>query len=79
MANNLFYPHIFLLNIHLFYLFLLLYDIYDRELTAIGKKINLDLNNRLDFGIDSDIIVGRIIKFKPAYLYYYEHVDYYDP
>ena len=54
-------------------------DIYDRELTAIGKKINLDLNNRLDFGIDSDIIVGRIIKFKPAYLYQYEHVDYYDP
>lgn len=53
--------------------------IYDRELTAIGKKINLDLNNRLDFGIDSDIIVGRIIKFKPAYLYQYEHVDYYDP
>lgn len=52
--------------------------IYDRELTAIGKKINLDLNNRLDFGIDSDIIVGRIIKFKPAYLYQYEHVDYYD-
>lgn len=54
-------------------------DIYDRELTAIGKKINLDLNNRLDFGIDSDIIVGRIIKFKPAYLYQYEHVNYYDP
>ena len=54
-------------------------DIYDRELTAIGKKINLDLNNRLDFGIDSDIIVGRIIKFKPANLYQYEHVDYYDP
>ena len=54
-------------------------DIYDRELTAIGKKINLDLNNRLDFGIDSDIIVGKIIKFKPAYLYQYEHVDYYDP
>ena len=54
-------------------------DIYDRELTAIGKKINLDLNNRLDFGIDSDIIVGRIIKFKPTYLYQYEHVDYYDP
>ena len=53
-------------------------DIYDRELTAIGKKINLDLNNRLDFGIDSDIIVGRITKFKPAYLYQYEHVDYYD-
>lgn len=53
--------------------------IYDRELTAIGKKINLDLNNRLDFGIDSDIIVGRIIKFKPAYLYQYKHVDYYNP
>lgn len=53
-------------------------DIYDRELTAIGKKINLDLNNRLDFGIDSDIIVGRIIKFKPANLYQYEHVDHYE-
>ena len=33
------------------------------------EQENLDLNNRLDFGIDSDIIVGRIIKFKPAYLY----------
>lgn len=49
--------------------------LYDRELTAIGKKINLDLNNRLDFGIDSDIIVGRIIKFNQQSLSQYADVE----
>lgn len=46
--------------------------LYDKELTAIGKKINLDLNNRLDFGIDSDIIVGKITKFvsRPLNVFY---------
>ena len=52
--------------------------IYDRELTAIGKKINLDLNNRLDFGVDSNIIVGKIVnfKYKEIFLYYYEGKSY---
>lgn len=45
--------------------------LYNRELTAIGKKINIDLNNRLDFGVDSNIIVGRIIKFNNEELNYY--------
>lgn len=49
--------------------------LYDKELTAIGKKINLDLSNRLDFGIDSNIIVGRITKFKHKYLSYYIDVE----
>lgn len=49
--------------------------IYDKELNAIGKKINLDLSNRLDFGIDSNIIVGRIIKFKYRELRYYRDVE----
>lgn len=54
-------------------------DIYDRELTAIGKKINLDLNNRLDFGIDSDIIVGRITKFGQRHLNVFNDVEGMDP
>lgn len=49
--------------------------LYDKELTAIGKKINLDLSNRLDFGIDSNIIVGRIIKFKQQSLSQYNDVE----
>ena len=49
--------------------------IYDKELNAIGEKINLDLSNRLDFGIDSNIIVGRIIKFKQQSLSQYNDVE----
>lgn len=51
---------------------------YDRELTAISKKIGLDLNNRLDFGVDSNIIVGKIVnfKYKEIILQYYEGKSY---
>lgn len=49
--------------------------IYDKELNAIGKKINLDLSNRLDFGLSSNIIVGRIIKFKQQSLSQYDDVE----
>lgn len=51
--------------------------IYDRELTAIGKKINLDLSNRLDFGAPSNIIVGRITKCYQRKLQQYSQVDSY--
>lgn len=49
--------------------------IYDKELNAIDKKINLDLSNRLDFGLSSNIIVGRIIKFKQQSLSQYDDVE----
>ena len=51
---------------------------YDRELTAISKKIGLDLNNRLDFGVQSNIVVGKIVnfKYKEVFLQYYEGKSY---
>lgn len=48
---------------------------YEKELDAISEKIGWDLNTRLDFGTDADIIVGRIVKFKSQYLNHYIDVS----
>lgn len=53
--------------------------LYDKELTAIGKKLGLDLSNRLDFGVTSGIIVGRIAEFGQRHLNVFNDVEGMDP